>query len=222
MKKLLSVAVLLAVSSFGIGCVSYPIVKPDAFRPTQKVAVISFDSEAITGGTLGMPLQVELSKPYKAFREDLSRSQVFDLIATEALQSSRIYNSVPPPPMDIGTAAPGLRRAFFNPSSYPELARELGADILVVVHHNPTVQPGIQVMGVGSSSVSVITQLTAYSADGQQIWTDVLNTSSDSFPNAGSVMDPNAVMNGALQASQLAARQLVGRLNAKLAAAPTP
>ena len=70
------VSAIALVSS--VGCVSYPIVKPEAFNPKPKVAIVAFQAEPVADSALGLPTKVNgIDSAYEAFKTALQRGVLF-------------------------------------------------------------------------------------------------------------------------------------------------
>jgi hypothetical protein len=212
------------VLAFGVvalsGCVSFPIVKKEAFDPApKKVAIVVYDAEP-AAGPLGMPVKVkekELSDQYDLFREKLGNNKHVQFVDDALLTKAPIYYQLPTPPVDMGVSAAKLRRVqLVDSAKIAELAKALEADVIVAVNSLPKVTPKTQVMGIGTSVVTLRTQLHAFGPDGQEIWRDQLDNESDSFAVARGGMDAQAVEKGTVQCMKQAAGQLVARLEEKI------
>lgn len=220
MKQCLRGALVTSAVVWSVGCVSYPIVKQEAFSPKPKVAIVSYQSEAVANGTLGLPIKVDgIDAPYQVFSKALADAQ-FEVVPAESVRSCQQYFKLPKPLIDIGTTAKGLERVQVTKDNAAGLAKCVGADVVVSVYSVPEVVAGFQVAGVGTSKVQMKTAVHAWDNAGQEIWLDRLTVQSDGFKVAGSVMDPREVDAAGVQALTDASKQAVSRFTQKLGAAP--
>jgi hypothetical protein len=211
-----------AVLALFVGCVKYPVVKPEAFNPRPKMAVISFQSEPVAEGTLGLPIKVDgIDEAHAAFAAALAGAN-YELVDVDTIRSCQKYFQLPKPAIDMGTSAKGLERVYLTKDNVAGLAQCVNADVIVSVTALPKVVAGFQVAGVGSSKVNITTEVRAWNNDGLEIWKDRLQTKSDGFPVAGKVMDPRKVNEAAVQALKAASTDAVARFSQSLAAAPAP
>lgn len=221
MKQWIRGAVVTSALASTVGCVSYPVVKAEAFTPKPKVAVVSYQSEAVANGTLGLPIKVEgIDAPYQTFSKSLADAQ-FEVVPVDAVRACQQYFKLPKPLIDIGTTAKGLERVQVTKANAAGLAQCVGADVVVSVYSVPEVVAGFQIAGVGTSKVKMTTQVHAFDNAGQEIWLDRLTVESDGFKVAGSVMDPKDVDNAGVKALTDASTQAVARFKQKLGAAPS-
>lgn len=208
-KLLLAAALLLAA-----GC-GYPKVKPAAFNPKPRVAIVSFRADAVQGGLMGVPMPMKsVNEPYTIFSKGLA--SVAELTSVDDIQKCERYSSLPGPFFDIGTTASRLRR-IATPRDTAGFAECVGADIVVLVTaETPVVEKEMGVMGVNSVHVKMTVMVQSYDNEGKEVWFDRFDTQSPSFIAAGSLMDPNEVDKAALTAFKQGAGLAVKRFKAKL------
>src|SRR4051794_5784399 len=95
--------VIAAAVAGGAGCVSYPIVKPDAFAPKPKLAVVAFEADAISDAALATPIKVSrIDASYDAFRRALASS--YELVPIDQIRRCQDYFKLPRPLTDTGTS----------------------------------------------------------------------------------------------------------------------
>lgn len=214
--QLVVVAAALACSA---GCVSYPIVKPEAFQPKPRLAVVAFQTEAISDVMLGMPLKLSgIDQSYAQFQKALATR--YELVPIDRIRSCQDYFKLPRPLIDTGTSANGLERVTLTKQNVAGLAKCVGADLVVTVHGLPQIVPGFQIAGIGTSRVRMETEVHAWDNAGQEIWLDHLQTESDGFRVAGAVLDPADVDKAGTEAMTDAAIEAVSRVSDRLASSP--
>lgn len=208
----------IVVTSFG--CVSYPIIKPEAFSAKPKVAVVAYHSHAVTA-TLGLPIKIEsIDTSYAEFSKALATQ--FEVVPVESIRNCQDYFKLPKLVMDVGSTAKGLEGVIVTQENAAGLAKCTGADMVVAVSGTPKVVAGFQVAGIGTSNIHMATEIRAFDNAGQEIWVDKLTGESESFKVAGTVMAPKDIDNAGVEALSRASTQAVTRFSQKLASSPAP
>ena len=215
----LRLAAAAAAVVFFVGCVKYPVIKPEAFNPKPKMAIIHFHAGLVGDATLGLPIKVEgIDDAHAAFSAALASQ--YELVSVETIRSCQKYFQLQKPTIATGSVAKGLEHVILSKDNVPGLAECMGADVVVSVTGEPKVEAGMQIAGMGTSKIAMTTRVHAWNNAGEEIWKDFLTVKSETFPVAGKVMDPRKVSDAATQALTKASTDAVQRFTQKLAAAP--
>jgi hypothetical protein len=115
------------------------------------------------------------------------------LVPVETIRSCVAYFQLPKLLINLGTTAKGLEREYVRSGNAAGLAQCVGSDIVMVVSAKPQVQVITQMLGMGTSLVTMPTVVHGFDNTGNEIWVDYLSTKSDTVQHFnGKLITPDA------------------------------
>jgi hypothetical protein len=219
---------LLVTAFVSSGCTTYPIVDRTDFndQSPKKVAVAGFQSTVIYGNYSSdsyLPIS-DMDHPYQEFLKDLGDTKKFDFISDEKLAASPVYQNFPAPALVQGpvvsypklSSAGNLHPVATDIAAVPQLAKKIGADIIIFVNNTVIWSTGVDKTGHSLKFVLVSATLKAVSSSGIVVWEDRFDTQSAARRTSDGTATPADIQKLADDALTNSSRDLVKRFSASL------